>query len=296
MPMPMPMPGSCPVLPDGIEPRPPRVSLQRTTRNAVYRFVLREAADIRSSVLKDAPVKPAADDPTPINPAADDPAPGEPVPVEPAADVPAPVEHAAGEPVHDEFIQNEPVHDESIHNEPANTETEPGDSESSAVEPKKKSDYYSDEVADIIMGSSKKPQNKKNAKPDFKAIADQNLIVWQAIFFLCALHNFIDNASVIEMDAFIKKYISCGIGPFEKFAESIKKDRCSVENAILDRTVNNGMIEGFNNKIKLMRKIRYGRSEDELVNAFSVLSTLKNGKFRFSDFAPVKYKNWAAAS
>ena len=146
------------------------------------------------------------------------------------------------------------------------------------------------------MGSHKEPQNKKIIKPNFNAIADRSPIVWQCVFFLCALHSFIDNASVAEMDAFITKYISCGIEAFEKFAESVKKDHRSIENAILDRTINNGMIEGFNDKIKLLRRIRYGRSKHELLNAFSTLSTLKNGKFRFSDFTPVKYRDLIAAS
>jgi transposase len=144
------------------------------------------------------------------------------------------------------------------------------------------------------MGSLKEPQDKKTVKPDFNAIADRNPIVWQSVHFLCDLHSFIDNASVTEMDAFITKYISCGIEPFETYAKGIKKDHCSVENAILDRTVNNGMIEGFNNKIKLMRRVHYGRSKVELLNAFSVLSTQE--KFRYSNYTPMKYRHSKAAS
>jgi len=91
-----------------------------------------------------------------------------------------------------------------------------------------------------------------------------------------------DNASTDEMDIFISKYSQCGIESFEKYAKGIGKDYDSIKNAILNRDISNGQIEGFNNKIKLLRKIRYGRSKVELLNAFSVLST--QPRFRYSNY------------
>ena len=115
-----------------------------------------------------------------------------------------------------------------------------------------------------------------------KSIADQNPVIWQSVDFLCDLHSFIDKGSTSGMDIFIVKYSDCGISPFEKYAKGIKSDYQAVKNAILNRDINNGQIEGFNNKIKLLRRIRFGRSKEELVNAFSVLST--QPKFRYSDY------------
>jgi hypothetical protein len=108
------------------------------------------------------------------------------------------------------------------------------------------------------------------------------------------MHCFIDEASILKMDIFIEKYGKCGIAPFERFAKAIKDDYQAFKSAILNRNINNGQIEGFNNKIKLLRRIRYGRSKDELVNAFCVLATVP--KFRYSNFLPVKYKNYHNAS
>jgi len=96
------------------------------------------------------------------------------------------------------------------------------------------------------------------------------------------MHSFIDNADVQGLDLFIGKYGICGTESFEKYARGLKADYDSVKNAILNREVNNGMIEGFNDKIKLLRKIRYGRAKDELINAVSVLST--QPRFRYSDY------------
>jgi len=96
------------------------------------------------------------------------------------------------------------------------------------------------------------------------------------------------------MDVFIAYYSSCGIAPFERYAKGIKDDYRAVENAILNRDVNNGMVEGFNDKIKLLRRIRYGRSKTELINAFSVLST--QPRFRYANYPAVKYKRLARVS
>jgi transposase len=136
-------------------------------------------------------------------------------------------------------------------------------------------------VTEIIRGRGKEPSGKKKAKPDYQAIADKNPIVYQSVEFLRDLHGFVDDASVGGMEAFIAKYTGCGIAPFERYARGIKADKDSVENAILNRDVNNGQMEGFNNKIKFLRKVRYGRSKGELLNAFSVLSTLP--RFRYLD-------------
>jgi transposase len=97
------------------------------------------------------------------------------------------------------------------------------------------------------------------------------------------MHAFIDNADVQGLDTFIDKYSICGTESFEKFAKGLRADYNSVKFAILNRDVNNGMIEGFNDKIKLLRKIRYGRAKEELVNAVSVLST--QPRFRYSNYS-----------
>jgi len=111
--------------------------------------------------------------------------------------------------------------------------------------------------------------------------------VGASIDFLFDLHYFIDNADIQGLDQFIEKYRVSGIGPFETYAKGIKEDYDAVKNAILNRDINNSMIEGFNDKIKLLRKIRYGRAKEELINAVSVLST--QPRFRFSNYIAIKH-------
>jgi transposase len=111
--------------------------------------------------------------------------------------------------------------------------------------------------------------------------------VGQSVGFLFDLYYCIDNADIQGLDQFVDKYNACGIKPFKTYAKGLKGDYNAVKNAILHRDISNGMIEGFNDKIKLMRKIRYGRAREELINAVSVLST--QPKFRYSDYTAVKH-------
>ena len=218
-------------IPEGAPPRPARVSIQRVTKTAVYKFVLREAAATRASETGG-----AADG-------------------DAGRDGPAP--------------------------ELPESEREKAQEKASA--------FYSDGIASIISGSKKDAKvKKKAAKPDYNAVAEKNPIVRRCIEFLICLHYFIDNADIQRLDQFIAKYRICDIPPFKRYAKGLGEDYDAVKNAILDRDINNGMSEGFNNKIKLLRRIRYGRAKEGLINAVSVLST--QARFRYSDYAPVKYK------
>jgi len=102
------------------------------------------------------------------------------------------------------------------------------------------------------------------------------------------LHKFIDDASVPGLTAFINNYKACGVDSFERYAKGLGKDFNAVKNAILNRGISNGPIEGVNNKIKLLRRTRYGRAKIELINALAVLSSID--KFRYADYNAVKHR------
>lgn len=88
------------------------------------------------------------------------------------------------------------------------------------------------------------------------------------------------------MTAFINNYKACGVDSFERYARGLDKDFDAVRNAILNRGISNGPIEGINNKLKLIRRTRYGRAKIELINAVAVLSSID--KFRYEDYNVVK--------
>ena len=69
---------------------------------------------------------------------------------------------------------------------------------------------------------------------------------------------FIDDADVPGLTTFISNYKKCGVDLFETYAKGLEEDFNAVKNAILNRNISNGPIEGVNNKIKLIRRKRYG--------------------------------------
>ena len=98
----------------------------------------------------------------------------------------------------------------------------------------------------------------------------------------------IDNASVPGLIMFINNYKVCGVDLFETYAKGLDEDFNAVKNAILNRNISNGPIEGTNNKIKLIRRTRYGRAKIELANALAVLSSVE--RFRYTDYVVVKHR------
>ena len=59
----------------------------------------------------------------------------------------------------------------------------------------------------------------------------------------------------------IDKYTKSEYEQFAKYVKGLKDDLAAVENAILNRHISNGSIEGTNTKITLLRRIRYGKAD-----------------------------------
>jgi len=59
------------------------------------------------------------------------------------------------------------------------------------------------------------------------------------------LHKFIDDAGVSGLTAFINTYKACGVDSFERYARGLGEDFDAVKNAILNRGISNGPIEGI---------------------------------------------------
>jgi transposase len=115
---------------------------------------------------------------------------------------------------------------------------------------------------------------KKKKTIDFKEMERNNPVIRHSIDFMHDMHQAFDGGNVVLLHEFISKYENSEYEPFAKYVKGLKNDVAAVENAILSRHISNGPIEGINNKIKLLRRIRYGRAKAELVNAVSVLSSI----------------------
>lgn len=74
----------------------------------------------------------------------------------------------------------------------------------------------------------------------------------------------IKKRSRILFDEVLEKMHQCGIGAIESMARGIKRDIDAVHNAIALR-YSNGRVEGHNNKIKVVKRMMYGRGNIDLL-------------------------------
>jgi len=65
---------------------------------------------------------------------------------------------------------------------------------------------------------------------------------------------------------FIEKHLDSGIASFQSFAKGLLKDIEAVENSVAS-PLSNGFVEGVNNKLKMIKRIMYGRGSLQLLRA-----------------------------
>ena len=71
--------------------------------------------------------------------------------------------------------------------------------------------------------------------------------------------------------SWIESHTQCEFDPINQFARGLKNDWVSVENA-LQYEYSNGMLEGFVNKLKVVKRTMYGRADYPLIRAKMLLS------------------------
>lgn len=70
---------------------------------------------------------------------------------------------------------------------------------------------------------------------------------------------------------FIEKYKRSELKEISRFASGLEKDMSAVENAVAD-SLSNGLVEGTNSKLKMIKRTMYGRCSRELLAAKLILS------------------------
>lgn len=69
---------------------------------------------------------------------------------------------------------------------------------------------------------------------------------------------------------FIERYGQSTFVPIVNFVKELKKDIDAIENAVVS-PLNNGFVEGINNRTKMVKRVMYGRCGIELVSAKIIL-------------------------
>ena len=87
---------------------------------------------------------------------------------------------------------------------------------------------------------------------------------------LYQFRNIFEKKSKEALLGFIATYKGCELEPIRKFTEGIQKDIDSVTNAVVEE-YSNGYVEGTNNKLKVIKRIGYGRSKLPLLKSKIIL-------------------------
>lgn len=69
---------------------------------------------------------------------------------------------------------------------------------------------------------------------------------------------------------FIEKYCHSEISSLKSFAKGLLKDIDAVENSVAS-PLSNGFVEGINNKLKMIKRMIYGRASLQLLRAKLIL-------------------------
>lgn len=72
---------------------------------------------------------------------------------------------------------------------------------------------------------------------------------------------------------FIIEYLTCPLQPIASFVNGLQRDIEAVENAVASE-ISNGFVEGTNNRVKMIRRISFGRCGQALLSAKLILSKL----------------------
>jgi len=78
--------------------------------------------------------------------------------------------------------------------------------------------------------------------------------------------------SIDLLEAFVKRYSESKIKPIASFASGLRSDYEAVKNSVISE-LSNGFVEGINNKIKLIKRMMYGRAKLDLLRVRVVFAT-----------------------
>jgi len=117
--------------------------------------------------------------------------------------------------------------------------------------------------------------------PDYLSIEENNLIKklfnlkwFKTIYFAAtSFYELFKNYNIKDLEEWIQKYEKTVVGKLKTFVSGIKRDINAVKNTII-LPVSNGVVEGFVNKLKMVKRTLFGRAKLSLLKKKMVLPGL----------------------
>ena len=97
-------------------------------------------------------------------------------------------------------------------------------------------------------------------------IYNQYPAVWELHCCIKEFRNIFKKRNVPLLYLFIEKYCKSEIKALKSFAEGLKRDMDAVENAVA-YDYSNGFVEGTNSRLKMIKRLMYGRCRKQLLEA-----------------------------
>ncbi len=104
----------------------------------------------------------------------------------------------------------------------------------------------------------------ENLKRDLKAYLKTNIELTKVILAIKEFKQIIFSKEPMKLDKWIRKVKRINVKELNSFITLIQSDISAVKNAIIYK-YSNGLTEGFNNKVKVIKRIMYGRCSFELL-------------------------------
>jgi len=109
------------------------------------------------------------------------------------------------------------------------------------------------------------------AKDDIEHITNTFPVVSVLSQCIFQFRNIFETKSKEALTEYIAAYMNCEFESLKKNAEGMQKDIIPVTNAVVEE-YSNGFVEGTNNKLKVIKRIAYGRCKLPLLRSKIVLS------------------------
>lgn len=110
-------------------------------------------------------------------------------------------------------------------------------------------------------------------KEQYNASIKKYPVLGQLYSLICEYHRIIFSQKSEELETWITQALSLQIDEVETYVNGLLSDIDAVKNAIKYK-YNNGLAEGSVNKIKLTKRIMYGRNSFELLKAKLLLNEI----------------------
>ena len=108
-------------------------------------------------------------------------------------------------------------------------------------------------------------------KEDIEYVKNSFPVIQALIKCLCQFRNIFAKKSKEVLLEYIATYKDCELEPIKRNAESMQKDIDPVTNAVVEE-YSNGFVEGTNNKLKVIKRVGYGRCKLPLLKSKVVLA------------------------